>query len=343
MKSSTSKRPSLGAHELAKIQAAMASNDQPKGKEHLLADLIRQYRSPSSTGKSSPEWEALAATTKRTWAAQLNLIQQKWGNVPLTVFDDRRMTSKIVAWRDSRAQKPRGADLGIMVLRTLLDARMRALLSINPATGIKPLYRGANRAEIIWTEDQIEQFAKVAASLGQDRAADALRLASLTGLRRADLVELRWSDIDDNAISMKTAKVSRGKRYRITVPVVDGLKELLAQIRAQTTSNPTDHVLLNERGLPWVGDTLTKAISRVRGAAGIVQVDPDSGEKRFHHLHDARGTFATRLMRLTDITDDDIAEIMGWSSDQVRQIRRVYVDRTAIVMALAERARSRSV
>lgn len=104
---------------------------------------------------------------------------------------------------------------------------MRGLITANRASGIKPIYRGANREAIIWTDDQIEKFTQVAVSLGQNRVADALRLASFTGLRRADLVKLRWADIGDEAISMKAMKVSRRKRHHVTIPVVDGLKELL--------------------------------------------------------------------------------------------------------------------
>ena len=38
---------------------------------------------------------------------------------------------------------------------------------------------------------------------------DGLRLAALTGLRRADLVTLTWDEVRESTIEKKAAKVSR--------------------------------------------------------------------------------------------------------------------------------------
>jgi hypothetical protein len=48
-----------------------------------------------------------------------------------------------------------------------------------------------------------------------------------------------------------------------------------------------------------------------QGAADIVYVDPDTGERRKKHLHDVRGTFATRVI-LAGLADAEVAEVMGW-------------------------------
>jgi hypothetical protein len=58
----------------------------------------------------------------------------------------------------------------------------------------------------------------------------------------------------------------------------------------------------------------------VRDAAGIYFVDPDTGEKKRKHLHDVRGTFATRLI-LAGLADTEVAEIMAWSVEKVSGIR----------------------
>ncbi|WP_265535911.1 hypothetical protein [Sphingomicrobium astaxanthinifaciens] len=58
---------------------------------------------------------------------------------------------------------------------------------------------------------------------------------------------------------------------------------------------------------------------------------------RKKHLHDARGTFATFLMTETDLTDVEIAGVMGWSPDEVARIRKVYVDERATVVAIGQR------
>lgn len=78
-----------------------------------------------------------------------------------------------------------------------------------------------------------------------------------------------------------------------------------------------------------------------RESAGNVHVEgSEPGHPpvlRRKHLHDIRGTFATRLMTMTDLTDEEIAGIMGWSPDEVKRIRAIYVDDTARTMAIGHR------
>lgn len=40
------------------------------------------------------------------------------------------------------------------------------------------------------------------------------------------------------------------------------------------------------------------------------------------------------LLTEWDLTDDEAAEIMAWSPGRITQIRKVYVDRTRVVVAL---------
>ena len=54
------------------------------------------------------------------------------------------------------------------------------------------------------------------------------------------------------------------------------------------------------------------------------------------HFHDLRGTAATKFY-LADLSKREIAEILGWSEEQVERILRRYVDRTAATRALIER------
>lgn len=71
--------------------------------------------------------------------------------------------------------------------------------------------------------------------------------------------------------------------------------------------------------------------------AGIVHVDDETGATRKKHLHDVRGSFATKLMTATDLTDQEIAGIMGWSPEEVGSIRKVYVSEDARVVAIGKR------
>ncbi|HZG46803.1 MAG TPA: hypothetical protein VEZ41_11160 [Allosphingosinicella sp.] len=177
------RRPTLGAKELKLVQEALEADRSPD--PTTLGSLIRSYRSETPTRPSSPEWERLAAGTKKTWGSALNLIEERWGDTPLAVWNDPRMVAKVVGWRDARAETPRAADIGVTVLRALLEfGRLRGRVIFNAAVNIPTLYRNGGRAEIIWTEDDVERFVTAAEKLKRPHVVDGLRLAALTGLRR---------------------------------------------------------------------------------------------------------------------------------------------------------------
>jgi integrase len=54
------------------------------------------------------------------------------------------------------------------------------------------------------------------------------------------------------------------------------------------------------------------------------------------HLHDLRGTFATRCM-IAGLTDQEIANILGWDTKDVAAIRAKYVSDARVVVAIGER------
>lgn len=345
MKTEGPTRPDLDAKAIAAIAAAHEAENKPD--PALLLSLIRQWRSESPARPSSPEWESLAPGTKKTWSSALDLIEDRWGGTPLSLWSDPRMTAKIVQWRDSRAETPRGADIGIGVLKALLDyGRLHGRVLGNVASNIPQLYRGGDRAEIIWTDDDIERFGVAALALDKPQLLDGLWLAALTGLRRQDLVTLTWAQVGDFAIVKSALKRSRRKRRFATVPRIPALDDLLAELRTRDRAAGVETVLVNSFGQSWSGDGFGGSFNAVRDEANILHTeDDDEGKPRTRkkHLHDVRGTFCTHLIVDCELSDDDTADIMAWSVGRVRQIRRTYVDQTSVVVALGERIRDMTV
>lgn len=325
------KRPELSrAEERAVVEAreAVAKPDPTK-----LYSLIREW-------EASPEWKALADGTRKTWGSQLRAIEARWGKFPLSVWNDPKMVAKVVKWRNERAETPRAADNGVLVLRELLKfGRLNARVLLNVADGIPTLYKGGQRAEIVWTEEDIDRFCWHALKLDRPQMIDGIWLAQLTGLRRQDLVTVNQGNLFEHAIVKKALKVSRGKRRTATLPRIPELNEFLEDLATRHRADGVDTLLVNSRGRPWSGDGFGGSFNRIRDAAGIAHVDEETGERRLKHLHDVRGTFATRLI-LNGLSDKDVADVMGWSVETVSTIRRVYVDQARVVVAIGERIAS---
>lgn len=322
------RKPVLTAAELKRAIAAIEHANAPE--QTSLNSLIRDW-------EQSPEWKVLGEGTKKTWGSQIKKITAKWGTTPLTVWNDPRMKAKVVSWRDSQADTPRGADLGVMVLRELLKfGLLRGKVLTNVAVGIPTLYRGGKRAEIVWTDEDMQRFTAKALKSDAIHIVDGLRLCALTGLRREDLVTVTLDDVYDHAIVKRALKVSKGKRRTATMPRIPELDALLAELETRKRKEGVRTLLVNSHGKSWSGDGFGGSFNRVRDAADIVYVDPDTGERRKKHLHDVRGTFATRLI-LAGLNDAEVAEVMGWSVEQVSGIRRTYVDQSRVVVAMGER------
>lgn len=315
---------------------ALAEAEEARSVEptHLFRHVIREWR-------RSGEWEKLSDSTRKTWRRHVDLIEERWGEFPFSIWNDSRMAAKVVKWRDERRDTPRTADIGVAVLRAILKwARLNGFVSLNVATDIPQLAPSSNREEIIWTDDDMAAFTAKAIELERPHIIDGLRLAALTGLRRADLVSLTFDHVGQFALSKVALKKSRGKRRRATIPMTPLLAEFLDEMRSRPRADGVNTVLVNSFGRPWSGDGFGGSFNRVRDAAGIVHRD-EEGADRLKHLHDVRGTFCTYLITECELTDEEAGEVMAWSPKRVAAIRRVYVDGARVIVAIGERIAAR--
>lgn len=292
------------------ILAKYVAVTQARAPKDTLEELIVEYL-------QSPEWRKLAMSTQREWRRWIDKARIQFGSGPLKAIEDRRFRGPLLKWRDSFAASPRSADYAMQVIgRVLSWGVSRGRLSVNVAEGVPSLY-SSDRSEIIIEPHELAAFR----ATRPRKHGDALALACFTGLRRGDLVGLRWDQIDDLAIRVRTRK-SRGKREAV-IPLIDEARALIAALPRNAVQ-----VLTHSRGGPWRPNSLTHVVE-----AGF---DELMIEKR---LHDARGTFATMLAR-AGFSDAEIAEAMGWAPERVAAIRRKYVDGRAVLLSAIERIRN---
>lgn len=317
--------PPEALRRLAEAEEALSAEPA-----HLFRHVIREWQ-------RSADWEKLEATTRKVWQGHVDRIEARWGEFTYRVWDDPRMAAKVVKWRDERKATPRTADIGVTVLKALLKwAKLNGYVPINVAVDIPQIASSADREEIVWTADDIARFTAKAVELKQAHITDGLRLAALTGFRRADLVSLTFDHIGQFAVSKTALKKSRGKRRRAVIPMTEELESLLAELRTRYRAEGVNTVLVNSFGRPWSGDGYGGSFNRIRDAAGIAHTDED-GTTRLKHLHDVRGTFCTMLIADCGLTDEEAAPIMAWSKERIGRIRRVYVDDARVVVAIGER------
>lgn len=207
--------------------------------------------------------------------------------------------------------------------RALRDAVRWKLLIVNPADNADPpKQRQAGSAEMAtWSADEVERFL---AHVEGDRLAAAWVLATTTGLRRGELLGLRWADVDLDAgrasirqtllavadkLSFSTPKTNRGRRSiplpRRTVVALKAHRRCQLEERLAWGEGWTDSglVFTRENGTPVHPDLFSRAFERHARRAGLPRI----------RLHDLRHTWATLGLR-AGVQVKVVSEALGHST-----------------------------
>ena len=171
----------------------------------------------------------------------------------------------------------------------LADAERDELIAQNPCSKVR-LPRGERYEPAVWSSPQAAQFLEVTAG---DQLAGLWRLALLLGMRRGELLGLRWRDIDLDAgtLTVRTTRTLVGDQ------VVEGPPKSARSRRVLPLDQRTVEVL----GRHWKQQT-RKALEGVWGPVEYVFTDPDGQplhpawvSRRFSEIVDRLGLPPIRL------------------------------------------------
>lgn len=187
--------------------------------------------------------------------------------------------------------------------KALEDAARRRLIARNPVRDVEPP-RPRNAEMKVWTADELRGFL---ADTATDRLYAAWYLAAMTGLRRGELLGLRWEDIDLEAgvVSVRRARVAAGydvhegepKSGRArTVDIDDATVLVLRQHRRRQITERevfglhevgSGPVFTREDGSPLHPQTLAWYFEKAVKRSGVPAI-------RFHDLRHTHATLALK-------------------------------------------------
>lgn len=209
----------------------------------------------------------------------------------------------------------------ITLRRALADAVEDRLLARNPAAGAHKQPEGREAA--YWTLDELRAFYR---HVADDRLLPLWRLAGFTGLRRGELVDLRWRDVDLDAGQLHlatqrakgggevTSQGLKGKRGRVvsldagTVGALRGWRRRQAEERMAWPGDWPDGgwVFTHEDGEPLHPDSVTKAFDKRARDAGLPRLT----------LHGLRHSHGAHMLQ-AGVHPKIVQERLGHSSLQV--------------------------
>jgi integrase len=299
----------------ARAYAAAHENRQQEHDPRSLGDIARAYR-------NSRENLMLAASTRKIRELRLRAIEAaSIGSLPLIALEGRSATAELIKWRDSKAATPRAADEHIETVSILLNwAMLRGWILRNPAARIPAIYKRGAHSAATWAKSDFDAIAKHASLAVRQ----AIAVAAVTGLRRGDLCDLTWPEVDFARGYIRRATNKSLGHSVAYIPLTPEALAVLQDIGPKAAGN----VLNNDQGKPWIPAKLTRAVHDAAQLAGVKL-----------RLHDLRGTYATMLYA-AGIGYDEIEEQMGWESGQAKARRRDYANEKTVAAALSDRLKS---
>lgn len=166
----------------------------------------------------------------------------------------------------------------LALLRHLFNIAIdRGYLRDNPTRGIKKFKEAPWRRKYVFSEDELQALVNAAAP----HLRAILVMAIGTGLRKGDILGLRWNDVDfeHNVITIYMQKTEDA----LELPMLPMVRELLW--RRKATAGESPHVF-GFNGSARIADIKTAYRGALR-RSGLAT--------KGYHFHDLRRTFATML------------------------------------------------
>jgi len=202
---------------------------------------------------------------------------------------------------------PATVNLHLACLRKCLQCAMEwGLIETNPARAVKKVKNDAQK----WTFldfDEVEAFLAAAS----DKWRPVFLTIMETGLRRGEVLALRWRDIDwSNRLvnvrhtlykgELDTPKTKASIR---SIPMTDRVYAVLAALRRQPGALEAEHVFASEVGAALNAGNLRRGLEATWKRAKMRKIRP----------HDLRHTFASHLA-MAGVPIRTIQQLMGHES-----------------------------
>jgi integrase len=249
-----------------------------------------------------------------------------FGSMPL---EDVR-TEHIEAWISTVDGSPRTRNKLLVALHGILKRAQKVWsLPANPAAGIEKFPQTRSGDIEVYSPEEV--WALVRAAANEQDAAIYLT-AAFTGLRRGELLALRWHDVDFAGATIRVRQsyyngaLTTPKSGKVrSVPMAPEVAQALAKLGQRGYAvEDDDLVYLGEQGLYVDASALRRRFDAAVKAAGL----------RPLRFHDLRHTFGTRMIAKADIRR--VQEWMGHADIQTTMKYLHYAPRPEDARLVAE-------
>ncbi len=278
------------------------------GKEKPLRVSSRSFAALIANYHKSPRYKRLKPRTA--------LDYDKYIKFFLSIMSDanpaKMQRKDVIRLRDANAEKPYFANYSLRVLRILMEHAVDlGWRETNPAKGV-PEIKTDKVAREPWPRELLDVYRATCPIGTRERL--VMELCVGTGQRIGDVLEMRWSDIQDGSFVIKQNKTAK----ELWVPILPEL-----QVALDAASRHSVFILTNERGTNrWSYRGASQAVRNVREAIKALDYD----------IHSWRYNAACELLE-AGCNDDLIAAVTGQSPAMVQHYTKKLRQRIRAVQA----------
>jgi integrase len=240
-------------------------------------------------------------------------------------------TELIERWRGSLSGlSNRSKNKFLVVLHGIFRRAQTAYgLPVNPLTRIEKHPQRRSGDVQVFSPEEVWALVRAAAT---DQDAALFLTAAFTGLRKGELLALRWRDVDFTGATLRVRSSFAGGQLTTpksgkvrAVPMAPDVASALAMLgQREDWTGEDDLVFVGETGGYLDGSALSRRYKAALGRAGLRQL----------RFHDLRHTFGTRMIAKVDIRR--VQEWMGHADVQTTMKYLHYAPREEDARLVAE-------
>ena len=295
-----SKRISLGPAALKGVAEARRECRTRQAEPEAAAEPTHEaplFRDFVAGAWKEAHFDGYKPSSRRGISALLNRrLLPEFGSKPL----DRITRARVRKWFDAFSRTaPGNANHALATLRQIMNFAIACgHIGVNPTRGLKmnrrpPLTRFLSREEVACLHDVLDRQVRE----GGRQQADIIRLLLLTGCRRGEIVNLRWSEVRTDMLELEDSKT--GPRR---VPLSAAARRILER----QPRNPGPFVFPSPVNPDRPRGPELPLWNRVRREAGIEDV----------RLHDLRHTVASHAV-MNGVPVPVVSRLLGHSNTRM--------------------------
>lgn len=300
------KRIKIGTHPAVGLSDA---RDQAKCLLHDAQLGIEPPEASLTLGEVVPMFITLYAKPRnRGWREQERLLDQKWSPLYKTPISEIKRTNVVRILDDIVAGgAPGRANHALAVLKKLMNWSLdRGMIDVNPIAGLKPPSKTKARDRVL-TDAELSKFMD-ASKADAYPFGSILQVLLLTGQRRGEVSEMKWSHIDFETATW-TIPAERAKNgLAHDVPLSSAVLSILGSLPRFAGS---DFVFTTTGTTPVSG--FGRAKDRIDDAIGTSD----------WWVHDLRRTAASGMARI-GISPHIIEKVLNHKSGIISGVAAVY-------------------